>query len=136
MGAQVAEPSPILYNRIFKEARKDKGQDDFLGNVVLRLQVRAGERSQDRGKGRSWRALRDSRSDPTQAGVGVEGRKGLPDHFPVLASALHIPHYHRKSCLLRTCTAERTSGSRWSPARRPTQTAASVTSNSSSFTRG
>ncbi|XP_043317014.1 protein unc-13 homolog D isoform X3 [Cervus elaphus] len=24
--------------RIFKEARKDKGQDDFLGNVVLRLQ--------------------------------------------------------------------------------------------------
>uniref|UniRef100_A0A452U172 Unc-13 homolog D n=1 Tax=Ursus maritimus TaxID=29073 RepID=A0A452U172_URSMA len=25
--------------RIFKEARKDKGQDDFLGNVVLRLQV-------------------------------------------------------------------------------------------------
>lgn len=27
------------WNRIFKEARKDKGQDDFLGNVVLRLQV-------------------------------------------------------------------------------------------------
>ncbi|XP_073654355.1 protein unc-13 homolog D isoform X3 [Tursiops truncatus] len=25
--------------RIFKEVRKDKGQDDFLGNVVLRLQV-------------------------------------------------------------------------------------------------
>ncbi|KAK1330818.1 hypothetical protein QTO34_008756 [Cnephaeus nilssonii] len=25
-------------NRIFKDARKDKGQDDFLGNVVLRLQ--------------------------------------------------------------------------------------------------
>lgn len=30
--------APAL-NRIFKEARKDKGQDDFLGNVVVRLQV-------------------------------------------------------------------------------------------------
>lgn len=27
--------------RIFKDARKDKGQDDFLGNVVLRLKVSA-----------------------------------------------------------------------------------------------
>ncbi|NWV33932.1 UN13D protein, partial [Grantiella picta] len=27
--------------RIFKEARKDKGQDDFLGNVVVRLKVSA-----------------------------------------------------------------------------------------------
>lgn len=25
--------------RIFKDARKDKGQDDFLGNVVLHLKV-------------------------------------------------------------------------------------------------
>lgn len=25
--------------RIFKDARKDKGQDDFLGNVVVRLKV-------------------------------------------------------------------------------------------------
>lgn len=34
--------SPSLYPlfRIFKDARKDKGQDDFLGNVVLRLKVR------------------------------------------------------------------------------------------------
>uniref|UniRef100_A0A674JTB7 Unc-13 homolog D n=1 Tax=Terrapene triunguis TaxID=2587831 RepID=A0A674JTB7_9SAUR len=31
----------LIYNflsRMFKEARKDKGQDDFLGNLVLRLQ--------------------------------------------------------------------------------------------------
>lgn len=27
--------------RIFKDARKDKGQDDFLGNVVVRLKVSA-----------------------------------------------------------------------------------------------
>lgn len=32
------------WDRIFKEARKDKGQDDFLGNVVLRLQVSVGEK--------------------------------------------------------------------------------------------
>lgn len=32
------------WDRIFKEARKDKGQDDFLGNVVLRLQVSAAGR--------------------------------------------------------------------------------------------
>uniref|UniRef100_A0A8B9UPN8 Unc-13 homolog D n=1 Tax=Anas zonorhyncha TaxID=75864 RepID=A0A8B9UPN8_9AVES len=30
-------PSLYLLFRIFKDARKDKGQDDFLGNVVLRL---------------------------------------------------------------------------------------------------
>lgn len=30
--------------RIFKDARKDKGQDDFLGNVVLRLKVSAAVR--------------------------------------------------------------------------------------------
>lgn len=32
----------FFLSRIFKDARKDKGQDDFLGNVVLRLQVRNG----------------------------------------------------------------------------------------------
>lgn len=32
--------SLYLLFRIFKDARKDKGQDDFLGNVVLRLKVR------------------------------------------------------------------------------------------------
>ncbi|XP_013915062.1 PREDICTED: protein unc-13 homolog D-like [Thamnophis sirtalis] len=28
--------------RILKDARKNKGQDDFLGNVVIHLQVRKG----------------------------------------------------------------------------------------------
>lgn len=38
-------------DRIFKEARKDKGQDDFLGNVVLRLQVSVvGKEAQERGR--------------------------------------------------------------------------------------
>uniref|UniRef100_A0A8B9DBX7 Unc-13 homolog D n=1 Tax=Anser cygnoides TaxID=8845 RepID=A0A8B9DBX7_ANSCY len=32
-----SSPSSFLLFRIFKDARKDKGQDDFLGNVVLRL---------------------------------------------------------------------------------------------------
>lgn len=32
----------LLPSRIFKDARKDKGQDDFLGNVVLRLKVSPG----------------------------------------------------------------------------------------------
>lgn len=32
----------LLPFRIFKDARKDKGQDDFLGNVVLRLKVSPG----------------------------------------------------------------------------------------------
>lgn len=51
--AQVAEPSPNLpENRIFKEARKDKGQDDFLGNVMLRLQVRA--RGEGPGQRQRW----------------------------------------------------------------------------------
>ncbi|KAM7334597.1 hypothetical protein ACRRTK_007917 [Alexandromys fortis] len=45
--------------RIFKEARKDKGQDDFLGNVVLRLQVRAGEKGQERGEGWQGEGLQD-----------------------------------------------------------------------------
>lgn len=38
----VSWPTPLMapaWNRIFKEARKDKGQDDFLGNIVVRLQV-------------------------------------------------------------------------------------------------
>lgn len=35
-----SSPSSFLLFRIFKDARKDKGQDDFLGNVVLRLKVR------------------------------------------------------------------------------------------------
>lgn len=48
-------------NRIFKEARKDKGQDDFLGNVVLRLQVRARDKGQERGEGRR---VKDFRFDP------------------------------------------------------------------------
>ncbi|XP_033038113.1 protein unc-13 homolog D isoform X3 [Trachypithecus francoisi] len=72
--------------RIFKEARKDKGQDDFLGNVVLRLQV-----------------------------LTLMGWASPP---------------------ARTCTAERTSGTPWNPALRPTQTAASATSSSNSSTSG
>lgn len=38
------DPSTLLLLpfRIFKDARKDKGQDDFLGNVVLRLKVSPG----------------------------------------------------------------------------------------------
>lgn len=31
--------SLFMVFRIFKDARKDKGQDDFLGNVVLHLKV-------------------------------------------------------------------------------------------------
>lgn len=39
------------WDRIFKDARKDKGQDDFLGNVVLRLQVSVvGKWAQERGR--------------------------------------------------------------------------------------
>lgn len=35
-----SHPSPLFVPfRIFKDARKDKGQDDFLGNVVVRLKV-------------------------------------------------------------------------------------------------
>lgn len=34
-------PPSFVPFRIFKDARKDKGQDDFLGNVVLRLKVSA-----------------------------------------------------------------------------------------------
>lgn len=34
-------PPSFMPFRIFKDARKDKGQDDFLGNVVLRLKVSA-----------------------------------------------------------------------------------------------
>lgn len=42
-GSQLQDtfPPPRLFVpfRIFKDARKDKGQDDFLGNVVVRLKV-------------------------------------------------------------------------------------------------
>ena len=37
-------PPSFVPFRIFKDARKDKGQDDFLGNVVLRLKVSVGVR--------------------------------------------------------------------------------------------
>lgn len=48
----VSWPVPLTdtaWNRIFKEARKDKGQDDFLGNVVLRLQVSGARKETERG---------------------------------------------------------------------------------------
>lgn len=109
-------------NRIFKDARKDKGQDDFLGNVVLRLQVRgAGRGGREAGGGQRGRAGRGSRSASWGLPVPTRGREHLLTPPPPAA---------------RTCAAGRISGTVWSPAPRPTLTAVGATSSSSSFTSG
>lgn len=71
----VSWPIPLMdpaWNRIFKEARKDKGQDDFLGNVVLRLQVSGVRKeAQERDRKGVREEFRGVVPGPHQAGPGV-----------------------------------------------------------------
>lgn len=92
-GSQLRDtfPPPPLFVpfRIFKDARKDKGQDDFLGNVVVRLKVSAGCLLSSKGLPRLQLNLPGSGQDPSPE--AAPGTPRIPSEPHTDVRSLTVP---------------------------------------------